>query len=259
MLCVSQGEAEAITINSTNDGMLDQHVNYNTDPVGVAAYGHHYAPAPAQEHIVVGRRADDYGSPDTGPSMFGAMKFDISSLAGKTISSATLRLVQTIDATSVPNRGGDFAATTEVYGVDSGDYDESTATWQNYVGGVGNPVMATYLSSFVTALGTMNNVSSPGGLAGPGGVSTFSNTNLTNLVQQWIDSGSSNLGLLLVNSASLGAAPAAPKDVLARYAAHESPTFDGPQLIVEIVPEPSAWALLAIGCFGFIAFMRRGM
>jgi hypothetical protein len=250
-------QAGTVAIASTNDGFLDQHVNYNSDAMGVAAFGHSHAPAPASNHILVGRRADDYGSPDTGPSMFGVIKFDVSSLAGQTITGATLRLVQTIDETGVPNRtGAQFAATTDIYGVDSGDYDENTSSWLNYIGGSGNPVMATFLSNFVTYLGTMNNVSSPGGLAGPGGVSTFTDVDLTALVQDWVNNSSSNLGIVLANPASASGPPAAPGDILARYAAHESTSFDGPQLIIEFVPEPSAILTMVIGAFLALSGLR---
>lgn len=250
-------DAGTVTIASTNDGFLDQHVNYNSEAMGVAAFGHSHAPAPSSDHIVVGRRADDYGSPDTGPSMFGVIKFDVSSLAGQTITGATLRLVQTIDETAVPNRGGaQFAATTDVYGVDSGDYDESTSSWVNYIGGSGNPVMATFLSNYVTHLGAMNNVSSPGGLAGPGGVSTFTDVDLTALVQDWVNNSSSNLGIVLANPASASTAPAAPGDILARYAAHESTVFDGPQLIVEFVPEPTAVMTMIVGAILALSGLR---
>lgn len=249
--------AGTVTIASTNDGYMDQHVNYNSDAMGVAAFGHSHAPAPSSNHIVVGRRADDYGSPDTGPSMIGVIKFDVSSLAGQTITGATLRLVQTIDETSVPNRSGaQFAATTDVYGVASGDYDENTSSWLNYIGGSGNPVLATFLSNYVTLLGTMNNVSSPGGLAGPGGVSTFTDVDLTALVQNWVDNSSSNLGIVLANPASASGPPAAPGDILARYAAHESTGFDGPQLIVEFVPEPGAVVTLMFGAILALCGLR---
>lgn len=226
------------TINSTNDGMLDQHVNYNTDPVGVANYTHSHGPGAAKEHIVVGRLANDYVDPVAGPSKMGVIKFDVSELAGELITHATLRLVQTVDANSPPNRGGaQFAETTEVYAVNSGDFNESTSTWQNYVGGVGDAAFASFLSSgAISPLGSMANASSPGGMSGPGGVTKFIDIDLTSLIQSWVDGTKPNLGLLLLNAATLTGAPSAPSDLIVRYAAHESTAFVGPQLIVSHAP-----------------------
>lgn len=251
--------AAMTTISSTNDGLIDQHANFNTATVGVdSGYSHSHGPGAANQHIVVGRRADDYTNPDVGPSIMGVMKFDVSSLAGQTITGVTLRLIQTAD-NPPPNRGGAvFAATTEVYGVNSGDYDESTTTWQNYIGGVGNGALSTYLTSgAISQLGTMTNVASPGGHGGPGGVSDFVDVDLTALVQSWVNNSSTNLGLVLLNSATLTGAPAAPADVIARYAAHENATFAGPQLLIEYraVPEPGTVGLSALGLL--MAFAAR--
>lgn len=254
------GQAATVTISSVNDGMIDQHVNYNTDPLGVANFTHSHGPGAAKQHIVVGRLADDYGSPVTGPSKMGVIKFDLSSLAGQTITGVTLRLIQTAD-NPPPNRGtAVFAATTEVYGVNAGDYDESTTTWQNYIGGVGDAVLATYFSSgAISNLGSMTNVPSPGGNGGPGGVVTFSAAGLTSLVQNWVDNSSTNLGLVLLNSATLSAtAPAFGADVIARYAAHENELHEGPQLIVEYqaIPEPTSMVLCGLG-LAAMAILRR--
>lgn len=259
-VAVVSGRAATVTISSVNDGMIDQHVNYNTDPLGVATFAHSHGPGEARQHIVVGRLADDYGSPDIGPSKMGVMKFDVSSLAGQTVTAVTLRLIQTAD-NPPPNRGtAVFAASTEVYGVNSGDYDESTTTWQNYIGGVGNPALSTYLASgAITSLGSMTNVASPGGNAGPGGVVTFSSAGLTSLVQNWINTSSTNLGLVLLNSATLSAtAPTFGADVIARYAAHENSLHEGPQLIIEYaaIPEPSMAALCGLGWCALA--IRRG-
>lgn len=227
------------TINSTNDGMIDQHLNFNVDPLGSAdSFSHSHGPGPARDHIVVGRLADDYQNPVVGPSKMGVIKFDVSDLAGELITNATLRLVQTVDASAAPNRAGaQFAVTTEVYGVNSGDFDENTSTWQNYVGGVDDAALTSFLNfGTISHLGTMTNVSSPGGLSGPGGVTTFIDADLTALVQDWVDGDRPNYGLLLLTSATLTAAPASPGDVIVRYAAHESTVFDGPQLIVSHAP-----------------------
>lgn len=226
------------TIHSGNDGFIDQHVNYNTDPLGIADFAHSHGPGPVEQHIVVGRLANDYMNPVTGPSKIGIIKFDVSSLTGELVTNATLRLVQTADAASPPNRAGaQFANTTEVYAINSGDFNESSSAWQNYIGGVGDAALASYLSSGAIAhVGTMTNVSSPGGTSGTGGITTLIDVNLTSLVQAWIDGTKPNFGLLLLNAATLTSAPLSPGDVVARYAAHESTSFDGPQLIISHAP-----------------------
>jgi hypothetical protein len=164
------------------------------------------------------------------------MKFDVSSLAGETLTKATLRLIQTADAEAMPMRPGtQFAPTTEVYGINSGeDFDEFITTWTSFVGGQDDATRTAFInSSAISALGTMTNVSNPGGLSGPGAVTTFVDADLTSLVQGWIDGTKPNLGLLLLNSATFTGAPEGPNDIVARYAAHESEVFDGPQLILE--------------------------
>jgi hypothetical protein len=222
--------AEQVTISSSNDGELDEHINWVNDAKGSSPYLEVY------KHIFVGRRANDYDNPVIGPSMMGAIKFDVSSLAGQTLTKATLRLIQTADATAMPMRPGtSFAPTTDVYGVNSGeDFDEFNSSWTTYVGGQDDASRNSFLNSgAITQLGAMTNVSNPNGLSGTGAVTTFTDVDLTSLVQGWISGSKPNLGLLLVNSATFTGAPAAPGDIVARYAAHESTDFDGPQLILE--------------------------
>jgi hypothetical protein len=180
------------------------------------------------------------------------MKFDVSSLVGQTITGATLRLIQTFDPdASVSNeRTVDFtvrpdmqlAPTTEVYAVNSGeDFDETFSHWSNFTNSF--PATDASRNAFLTSgaispLGTLTNVVNPGGIDGPGAPVTFTDTDLTALVQGWIDSTAPNLGLLLLNEATLTGAPAAPSDIVARYATHESREnnpahdWDPPQLII---------------------------
>lgn len=222
--------AEQVTISSTNDGELDEHINWINSAKGSSPFQDAYL------HMFVGRLANDYELPVVGPSKFAAMKFDVSSLAGETLTKATLRLIQTADAEAMPMRPGtQFAPTTEVYGVNSGeDFDEFITTWTSFVGGQDDATRTDFInSSAISALGTMTNVSNPGGLSGPGAVTTFVDADLTALVQGWIDGTKPNLGLLLLNSATFTGAPEGPNDIVARYAAHESEVFDGPQLILE--------------------------
>lgn len=225
MSCLVFVNANAIelVIESQNDGELDEHINWNSSPKGT------------QDSMFVGRFANDYQSPVEGPSKFSVIKFDLSSLAGETISGATLRLIQTADASAMPLRAGvQFAPTTEVYGVIMGeDYDENSSSWLSYTGGTDDTTRNAFLNSgAISYLGTMTNISNPGGLSGPGAVTTFTDVDLTNLVQGWSSGAHANLGLLLLNTATFTGAPPAPGDILARYASHESSVFDGPQLII---------------------------
>ena len=249
ILLTAQSHAEQVTISSANDGELDEHVNWNNfakgNPTGCFQN--------SCEFMYAGRLADDYASPVVGPSKFGVMKFDVSSLAGQTINSVTLRLIQTFDPeASVANeRTVDFtvragmllAPSTEVYGVTGGeDFDETLSSWNSYTNGLPTPTDATrnaFLNSgVISQLGSMTNVANPGGISGPGAPVTFVDTDLTELVQGWIDGTKPNLGLLLLNSTTLTGAPPAPGDTVARYATHESRernpshNWDPPQLII---------------------------
>jgi hypothetical protein len=231
-LAVADAVALETVIESQNDGELDEHVNWNSSPKGT------------QESMYVGRLADDYEIPVVGPSKFSVIKFDLSSLAGESITGTTLRLIQTADANSMPLRAGvQLAATTEVYGVVTGqDFDETQSSWLSYMGGTDDATRNAFLNSgAISYLGTMTNVSNLGGLSGLGAVTTFTDVDLTNLVKSWNDGTQANLGLLLLNTATFTGAPSAPGDIVARYATHESATFDGPQLIVSygnVVPTP---------------------
>lgn len=251
--------AEQVVIESMNDGEIDEHGNWNNytkaSPTGCYLN--------ACKFMYAGRLADDYGSPVVGPSKFSVMKFDVSSLAGQTINSATLRLIQTFDPdASVTNertldstiRGGMvMAPTTDVYAVNLGaeDFDEALSTWNSFTEGLPSPTDATrnafLTSGKISLLGSMTNVVNPGGISGAGAPVTFSDTDLTSLVQGWIDGAVPNLGLVLLNPTTFSGAPQAPGDTMARYATHESqeslnggsPDFGGtvlpwdpPQLII---------------------------
>lgn len=251
------------TISSLNDGELDEHVNWNNSAKG--------SPGPASPNcyqngckfMYAGRLADDYGSPVVGPSKFSVMKFDVSSLAGQTVNSVTLRLIQTFDPSATvaiertldsTYRGGmQLAPTTNVYALNSGavDFDETLDSWRSFTAD-GDPATDASRNTFlnsgkISQLGTITNAVNAGGILGPGAPVTFSDASLKTLVQGWIDGTVSNLGLLLLNPATLTGAPAGPGDIMARYATHESreslnggnPNFGGtslnwdpPQLII---------------------------
>lgn len=239
LTAVSDGtRADQVTISSMNDGELDEHVNWNNSAKG--------SPGPTSPNcfqngckfMYAGRLADDYSNPVVGPSKFSIMKFDVSSLAGQTINSVTLRLIQTFDpnATVAIERTLDFtyrggmqlAPTTDVYSVNNGavDFDETLDSWRSFTAD-GDPATDASRNAFlnsgkISQLGSLTNVVNPSGILGAGAPVTFSAPSLTSLVQGWVDGTLSNLGLLLLNPATITGPPAGPADIMARYATHES-------------------------------------
>lgn len=255
--------ADQVTISSLNDGELDEHVNWNNSAKGSPGPDSPNCFQNGCKFMYAGRLADDYGNPVVGPSKFSVMKFDVSSLAGQTITGVTLRLVQTFDpnATVAIERTLDFtfrggmqlAPTTDVYSVNNGavDFDETLDSWRSFTAD-GDPATDAARTAFlnsgkISQLGSLNNVVNPSGIFGAGAPVTFSASSLTTLVQGWINGSVPNLGLLLLNPATITGAPAGPGDIMARYATHESRmslnggnsnlggtvlNWDAPQLII---------------------------
>lgn len=265
LFCSLSREARAAqtTINSTNDGELDEHVNWNNSPKGSPGPDSPNCYQNGCKFMYAGRLADDYGNPVVGPSKFGVITFDVSSLAGQTINSVTLRLIQTFDPNApltvertydfTPRSGMQLAPTTNVYALNGSaiDFDETLDSWRSFTAD-GDPATDASRNAFlssgkITQLGSLNNVVNPGGVNGAGAPVTFSSANLTSLVQGWISGTVPNRGLMLINPTTYTGAPAAPGDLIARYATHESnmvlnggnPVFGGtqfpwdpPQLII---------------------------
>jgi hypothetical protein len=148
-----------VTNSAVADTLIDQHVNRaNTN------YG-------TDTSARVGRLGDAYTNPIPGPQTWMLISWDLSNFSPvDTISNVTLRIQQTDGAVE----------TTDIYAVDSGSWNELEVTWSSYA-----------TNSTDSYVGNMTNqpISS--------GVTTFSDVDLTELVQAWVDGSQENLGIVL--------------------------------------------------------------
>lgn len=190
-----------VTNDVTADTEIDQHVNYmNANLNGATA-------------MQVETRSAAYTNPVESPQSWCLLKWDLSGFDPNTVvGRATLRIIQVDGA----------VGSVEVYGIDSGDWDVDTVTWNNWVG-----------TETLHLLGTMHNASYPDG------VTTFSSSKLAKRVQDWIDGDQANLGLLLKWSGCVGYGD--------NYATSEHTSLDPPQLIIGTnAPPPSTGFLFMI-------------
>ena len=189
-----------VTNDVAYDTEIDQHVNYmNANLNGATS-------------IRVETRSAAYTNPVESPQSWCLLKWDFSNLDPRTlVGKATLRMIQVdVGVQSV-----------DVYGIDTGDWDVDTVTWNNWVG-----------TETLQFLGTMHNASYPDG------VTTFSSSKLARRVQEWIDGDQANLGLLLKWSGCVGNGDT--------FATSEHTYFDPPQLIISTNVPPSAGFLFMI-------------
>ena len=167
------------------------------------------------------------------------IRFDLSSLSGQTVSSASLTLVRDGSGGTFTNQTVSLFATSSP----NGGWTESTAAWawQSYrathwAGSDGLGTAGTDYLNGVLATATVNSTDS----FGPRVTFTLNSAGITAL-QSWIDSPSSNAGFLLradgLEAAGLG---------IAQFRSRESlVTADWPVLEVSTIPEPSSFAFIA--------------
>ena len=188
----SLSQIETTVLDAVGDAEIDQHVNYNNAALGM------------ENSIRVEIRDTTYQNPVESPQSWGLLKWDLSNIdVTDTFHNATLRIIQCDGAVD----------SVEVYAILDGGWDESTVTWNNWVG-----------TESVELLGIMQNVS----YNDDGGVTTFSNEAFNELVENWIDGDQENYGLLLK-----WAGDVANGDT---YITREHETLDPPRLIIETIP-----------------------
>lgn len=149
----------------------------------------------------------------TGNDGWVLMKWDLSSLE----TADNSRLINNVDLRMIQFDGG--VGEVEVYRIDSGSWDESTVTWNNYVG-----------TESLTFLGTMTSTSN---LGIKDGITHFSDSDLVSLVQGWLDGTQENNGILLKW-------PTSDPTNGDTFASRESVTDDPPQLIIDFIDLQSA-------------------
>jgi len=246
MLMLVGTTVQATTLNSVSDAEIDQHVNWNNGLKGIQIYWSSiYPDNNTYKWMDVGRMCDNFTSPVTGPSRWGLIKFDTSGIDnGTTVDNATLRITQINTL--------DYNPTTDVYQVnvdwDQGTpdgspaeqpdpepdaYPENGTSWVNFIKTAGNssynPVSDFLASGNITFIGTMTNAA---------GHTTFTNDNLTNLAQGWVNETISNYGLMLAWD---DAAASDGENDMARYACNETTLHVPPQLIInDTVTDPES-------------------
>ena len=179
---------EAVTLDAVADAEIDQHVNYNNAPLGKV------------NSMRIEIRDPAYQNPVESPQSWGLLKWDFSSIdPSAVIENASLRMIQCDGAVE----------SVEVYAVDTGDWDELTVTWNNWVG-----------TETLEYLGTMTDISYHDGE----GVTTFYSSELTDWVQDWIDGDQENYGILLKWAGAVSEGDT--------FATREHETLDAPQLII---------------------------
>ncbi len=207
LLAVVGVQAEVVTVDDVADAGIIQHINYSTKPQGtnVAMY--------------VGRYGTAYQNPVEAPRYWMLIRWDLSSiLPGATISNATFQIQQ------IEYGVGDV----DVYVIDSGEWTESEVTWSNWV-----PTASD------TYLGIMHDVPRDQGLT------TFNNSNLTAVVQEWVNGDRENLGLVFRwhGDPASGTTRVGDNFAAREFDVDGYPDYDPPQLVITyapmLVPDPS--------------------
>jgi hypothetical protein len=130
----------------------------------------------------------------------------------------------------------------EVYGIDSGAWTEMGVTWNNFAS-----------SATATLLGTMPVIQ---------GICTFSDSDLTSLVQNWVNGSHSNYGLVFKYHSAVGQEERPGwnneyDEYFSNFYSRDYTTSGQivPQLVVTHIPEPCS--LLALFGLSVLSMLRR--
>ena len=203
-------KVQSVTLNVAEDTEITNWVNWADSPRGTFSGGgnapdYHGLLRVADQSFPTGAHTND---------SWVMMKWDLTSL--ETSDNSTL--INNVDLRMIQNDGAVGEA--EVYRIDNGDWTEAAATWNNYVG-----------TETLTLLGTMTGTSHAGT---KDGITHFSDSDLLELVQEWVDGTQPNYGILLKW-------PTSDPFEGDTYSSSEN-TFgdDPPQLIIDFIDNRSA-------------------
>jgi hypothetical protein len=204
-LIVYHRPSDVMVLDTVEDAEIDGHANWNSSTKGIAHPEWNHT---AKELCI--RIYDPYEYPGAGAS-HALLKWDISSIP----------ITDVITGVDIEMTGWDDPnGTIDVYGIELGDWDESTVTWNSW-------------ASTTKSLVSLGQLSSVGQFL-PHGHTIFSDNDLTNWVQNWVDGTQENYGLILKMS---GVTPATDS-----FSSHEdslpasSPTGHAPQLVIRHIP-----------------------
>jgi hypothetical protein len=205
-----------------------------------------------------GPTLDQYGLSDWEWSRSFA-KFDLSSLSpGTPITSATLRLTVTAawtESLGITGATNDSSQVTQVF--QEGVNWTTGATWSTSNGTTAWPSYDTYPNIDYSVYGGYYGLDFP--LASTTIATGFTGTvdfNVTMAVQSWL-AGGSNYGFFLKTGPTIFGVPGTPNWNITMGSFNNPNASDRPQLILEVVPEPSTWALVAGGVSTLLIFRRR--
>lgn len=153
-------------------------------------------------------------------SVLAHIKFDVSSFAAGTVTSATLRLYQDFN----PQDGITF----DVFQVLQ-DWGEATLTYDT------RPTLAGSAASSMTISG-----SAPG---------LYREWDVTSLVQAWVNGAADNFGMAVIRDPD--------SDPWPYFRSRENVNGGNPQLVVNAVPEPASMAALAVGAAALLRRRRK--
>jgi len=162
-----------MTLDAIEDAEIDSHINWRNGTKGI--------PHPEWSHDASELRVSTYdpvSEPDPNTTATHVLiKWDVSAIhASDTVTSATLEM-----------SGWDYSdGPIEVYGIETGDWDEATITWNNWASTTQSLV---FLGHMVSA-----------GPAAASGPTIFSNSELADWVQKWVNGSQGNYGLILIMS-----------------------------------------------------------